>query len=338
MSDRRKVSRREFLRRGRSLAGIAAPFIVPSGLLSAPGRPGPKGRIEFRRNDGAGQLEILIDGKESLTYCYGPAVDLPHYYPVRSPSGKSLTVQKTEPYPHHRSIWFADSVQLEGKRKVSFYSALYSKMDPEDPKSPFRDRIRQAEFLPEKYRENQAECAVKLLWEMDLKVPVLDERRDMRIVALGDGEYFVDLEFTLMASYGDVLFDSDWIHYGWPFVRMSPEFSVDKGGIITSSEGGVNQKETNGKPARWMDYSNTIGGQAEGLAVFSHPQNGYPHKWLTRDYGTFGPRRIDEKSGKKFTLKRGEKIAQRVGILIHRGDVKGGKVAERYQSYITGGL
>jgi hypothetical protein len=87
-----------------------------------------------------------------------------------------------------------------------------------------------------------------------------------------------------------------------------------------------------------MDYSCTVEGEMEGLAVFSHPSNGYPHKWLTRDYGTFGPRRIDEKSGKPFTLKKGETLAQRIGVLVHHGDADGGKVAERYQEYIAGGL
>jgi hypothetical protein len=59
---------------------------------------------------------------------------------------------------------------------------------------------------------------------------------------------------------------------------------------------------------------------------------------LTRDYGCFGPRRADARSGKKFTLKKGESLRQRVGVLVHRGDVKSGRVAERYSQYIEGKL
>ena len=92
------------------------------------------------------------------------------------------------------------------------------------------------------------------------------------------------------------------------------------------------------KEAAWVDYSHPLDGAAEGVAVFSHPDNEHPHKWLTRDYGCFGPRRIDEKSGKQFVLKKDESLAQRVGILVHRGDVKSGKVAERYEQYVNGEL
>ena len=179
---------------------------------------------------------------------------------------------------------------------------------------------------------------MRLLWEMDLTTPVLDESRQVRLVALPDREYFLDLTFTLTASYGDVEFVSDWVHYAWPFIRMHPRFSVDQGGRITSSTGAINQEQTNGQPARWIDYSNTIDGTTEGLAVFSHPQNPAPHKWLTRDYGTFGPRRSDDRSGIPFTLKRNESLTQRVGILVHRGDVHTGRVSERFERYATGKL
>lgn len=292
--------------------------------------------IEFKRDDAQGQMQVLIGGKEAFVYRYGETVDLPHYFPVRSPSGKSLTIQQTTPYPHHRSVWFADTVQLEGQRKVSTYMSLYTGTDPKDPKPPYRDHIRQVEFLPVSVEGSQARTAMKLRWEMDHEVPVLDELRELRIVDLGGGEYFLDLTFTVTASYGDVTFVSDAAHYAWPYIRMSPQFSVEQGGRMTNSEGGINQAGTHGKKATWVDYSNTIDGVAEGLAFFSHSENQHPHTWLTRDYGTFGPRRADPQNGKPFTVKKGETLKQRVGILVHRGDVEAGKVGQRYQEYIQG--
>jgi len=322
----------------RFLAVIAA--IPPMGVAAAEQNPsaGAPARIELKRDDARGQMQALIDGREALVYQYAQDLDLAHWFPVRSPSGKMLTVEKTEPYPHHRSLWFADTVQLDGGRKVSFFTALYSKVDPKDPKSPYRDHIRHVEFLPQKAAGNQAEIGMKLLWEMDHKVPVLDETRRVRIVALGDGEYLLDLDFTVTAGYGDVTFASDWSHYAWPYVRMSPEFSEEKGGTITNSEGGKRQADTLGKPAHWVDYSNTLEGVTEGLAIFSHSQNDYPHKWFTRFYGTFGPRRADARSGQPFVLKKGESLRQRVGILVHRGGVDEGHVAERYAQYVAGKL
>lgn len=295
-------------------------------------------QVKLDRDDASGRLRVMIDDREAIVYRYGVGEDLVHYYPVRSPSGKSMTVQHPTPYPHHRSFWFGDKVHLAGERDVSFYACLYSCADRANPKPPFRDHVRHVEFLPEEGTPDRPVVRSKLVWEMDTDKPVLDETRDVRIAALGDGEYFLDVTFTVTASYGEVTFTSDWVHYAWPYIRMDPPFSVQQGGTITNSEGGVNQAGTNGKEATWVDYSNTIEGVTEGLSVFSHPDNDQPHKWLTRDYGCFGARRIDARSGEPFSIKKGESLARRVGVLVHRGDVKSGKVAERYGLYVDGKL
>jgi hypothetical protein len=136
--------------------------------------------IELRRDDRIGQLRILIGGREALVYQYGSGVDQPHYYPVRSPSGKLLTVQQTDPYPHHRSVWFANTLQLKGQRTASFYDALYTRVDAKDAKSPFRDRIRHVKFLTAETAAGHAIVKAQLRWEADLgKTPVLDEIREM---------------------------------------------------------------------------------------------------------------------------------------------------------------
>jgi hypothetical protein len=296
--------------------------------------------IEFKHDDAKGLLQILIGGKEALVYCHGKEVDLPHFYPVRSPSGKSMTVQQTETYPHHRSFWFADTVQLEGQRQASFYNALYSGVgDKKSPKPPFRDHIRQIAFTSQRNGTGVAETGMKLLWEMDDgKIPVLDEARSVRVVSLGEGEYFLDLAFILAANYGDVTFRSDAVHYAWPFIRLNDEFNANGGGLLVNSEGQTGQTNTNMKLAKWVDFSRTGVSDAEGLAMFSHPSNEHPHAWLTRDYGCIGPRRIEAKSGKPFTLKKGESIGTRSGVLVHKGDAKSGRVAERYQAYVDGKL
>ena len=317
------------------LAGLFAALFVVTTVA-----PGAEPAITFKNDAARGLLQILIGGQEALVYVSGTNVDLPHFYPLNSPSGKSMTVEQTEPYPHHRSFWFADTVQLEGQRSVSFYNALYSGVgDKKSPRPPFRDHIRQVAITKQSGGAGEAELDATLLWEMDDgKIPVLDESRQMRIVALGDGEYFLDLHYTLTASYGDVTFRSDAVHYAWPFVRLNDDFSAKGGGRLVNSEGQTGQTNTNMKVARWVDFSRTGTAAAEGLAMFSHPANEHPHAWLTRDYGCIGPRRVDAKSGQPFTLKKGETIQTRVGVLVHKGDVKSGRVAARYQAYATGKL
>ena len=306
-------------------------FLLGAVLVTgAGGRP----NVSYDRNDREGTLSVLIDGKAALVYQYGSDLDMPHYYPVLSPSGRTMTIQQANPFPHHRSFWFADKVQLAGERPATFYAALYTgKNGKKNPIPPYKDHIRHVAFTCEPTAGETPAVHSKLVWEMDHDKPVLDEDRVMEITPLRNGEYFLDMTFTLTAAYGDVKVVSEAVHYAWPYVRMHPDFSGKNGGMLTSSEGGRKQAGTNGKEASWMDYSNTIDGVAEGLALFSHPSNAHPHKWLTRDYGTFGPRRIDSKSGKPFTIKKGESIKQRVGVLIHKGDVTGGRVAERYEQY-----
>jgi len=140
----------------------------------------------------------------------------------------------------------------------------------------------------------------------------------------------------LAAAHGDVAFISDAVHYAWPYLRINETFNGLHGGTISNDRGQRGQKATNMQPARWIDYSNTVDDVAEGLAVFQWPDpGGQPRRWLTREYGTFGPRRPDPQSGKPFTLKQGDTLSQRVGILVHRGDVEAGRVAERYEQYVA---
>lgn len=126
-------------------------------------------------------------------------------------------------------------------------------------------------------------------------------------------------------------------HYAWPFLRLDPVWNGEHGGTITADSGATGEKATNMRPARWIDYSNTVEGRTEGLAVFQFP-DGAVHRWLTREYGTFGPRRPDDRSGRPFTVRKGESLTQRAGVLAHAGDAVSGRVAERYEKHVRGGL
>jgi hypothetical protein len=293
--------------------------------------------IELRQDDEAGRLHVIVGGQEVFIYRYTHWLDIPHIWPLNSPSGKNMLVQQTDPYPHHRSFYVADTVRLDGKREVSTYNALYSgqSIGTESYGPPFRDHIRHDKFTHLEAEGNKAVIGIKLVWEMDGDIPVLEEQKHLVIHPLGKGEYLIDMTFELIAAYGEVEFVSDDVHYAWPYIRMHPRFSGENEGNITADNNATSEEATNMKTARWIDYSNTVEGTTEGLAVFQFP-DGKEHRWLTREYGIFGPRRPDEQSSKPFTLKKGESITQRIGILVHSGDVRTGRVAERYEQYIQG--
>jgi hypothetical protein len=291
--------------------------------------------IRLERDDAAGQLAVFLEGAKAFAYQYGEGIDIPYFGPILSPSGKSLTLQypPQERFPHHRSLWIVDGVQLAGHRSIDFYHSWKNQEKPHDPKSPFQHAIRHVEFTKTEVEDGLAEFGMMQIWEIDRSIAVLDQETNVRVQPLGGGQYLFDLSFRLLASYGDVKFVTDKVHYAWPYVRLHPQFSGEKGGMLTNDRGHTTQQGTDNQFATWIDYSNTVDGTTEGLAVLSHPSNG-KHKWLTREYGTFGPRRKEELSGTRFTLQRGESIAGRFGILVHTGDVETGRVAQRYIQYL----
>lgn len=286
-------------------------------------------------SDDAGSLTVSIDGREAFTYRGAARFAIPHVHPLRSPSGRSLLVQQTEPFPHHRALWIADRVQLEGGRDVDFYHCTKNLRDRQKPELGHSSFIRHDAFDDQRIAARDATFAVRSTWIADEDTPILDDRRRFHVRDLGDGEYLIDLTWELRAAHGDVTFRSDAVHYAWPYLRIEPGLSVASGGVLVDDRGRRGQAETHGKVARWIDYSHTLDGVAEGVAVFVFP-DGEEHTWLTRDYGTFGPRRAADFSGTRFALKKGEAIAGRVGILVHRGDADGGRVAERYREYAAG--
>ncbi|MBK8975832.1 MAG: PmoA family protein [Planctomycetes bacterium] len=274
-----------------------------------------------------GATRVSIADREAFVYCTDPAFAIPHVYPLRSPSGRSLLVQRTEPYPHHRALWIADKVQLGDGPVVDYYHEWRNLKDAEHPELGHVSFIR-----PDAVRAGPAGFVAEATWMSDPSTPVLADTRRFAVEDLGDGEYLVDLQFELRAAYGPVTFRSDKVHYAWPYLRMEPAFSVASGGTLVDDRGRVGQQATDGEVAAWVDYSNALDGVAEGVAVFT-PPDGTPRVWLTRDYGTFGPRRPDAWSGTGFTLAAGESLSGHVGILVHRGDAQSGRVAERYAAW-----
>lgn len=306
----------------------------------------PTDRVAVDIDDEADRLTVTVEGQTAFVYCYEPSVDLPHFDPFNSPGGRAMTVKITEPYPHHRSFWVAEErVQLEGRsEKANIYTSLYSGVKDKEkskwPVAPYTRRVKHVEFSPVKTSGDSVEFDERLTW-MDGDVKLLDELRHYRVRALEDGEYFLDFAFQLKAAYGDLTIRRDSSHYAIPYIRMNDTFNVrEGGGRIVNSEGSVNQSGTHNKKASWVDYSapRDEGDQWEGIACFIHPSQNPPHRWLTRDYGTWGPRGPEGYHNATFKIPQGESYDQRVGLLIHKGNAATGKVARRYQAYKEGEL
>ncbi|MDR2115871.1 MAG: PmoA family protein [Planctomycetaceae bacterium] len=293
-----------------------------------------------------GITTFSIDSKPVVVYRHGDDVDLPHFFPWNSPSGRNMTIDITGPFPHHRAFWVSENnVILEGaemKKPFANYSALYSgvkKTGEQWQSAPFTQRSKHVSFSNQKSSANIFDVDETILWLCD-ETKIADELRHYRFTALDNGEYFIDFSFKIVAAYGKLTVKCDLTHYAYPYIRMNKMFNVENGkGTITNSEGAVGQGATDQKEAFWVDYSApTPDGGAEGLSCFLHPSQKPPHRWLTRNYGTWGPRRENSQHNTTFEIPKGNFINQRVGLLIHRGDVKTGNVAERYKAYCDGKL
>ena len=216
------------------------------------------------------------------------------------------------------------------------YNGLYSgvKSGEKDFGPPFRDRVRHLKFTRLDAKDDRAEIGAELLWEMDESVPVLKEARRLRVEALGARGVSSRprLRTDRRLRRCRVCERRSPLRLAVPSPRNALERRWRRPARFPT-RGAAGEAATNLKPARWLDYSNTVEGETAGVAVFQWP-DGREHRWLTRKYGCFGPRRPDDRSGKPFTLKKGESISQRVGVLVHKGDVKNGQVADRYRLFI----
>lgn len=307
------------------LAGV----LLAGGCATAPVRT-----PALVRDDEQGRVTVAAGEHEVVSWRYGREFAIPHWFPLTSPSGKDLVIEHPDPYPHHRAAWIADKVQLGDGPVVDFYHCTQNQVDPQDASRGYRHFIRQVNLPTCELQGDRAVIVAELQWLVDGATPVLDDERTLTVTPLDDGEALLDLSWTLRASHGPVTFHSDWVHYAWPYLRLHPQFSVEHGGTLVDDVGRSGQPATNERYANWVDCSNTIDGVTEGVAVFL-PQDGEWRKWLTRDYGCFGPRRPDAQSGTRFTLQQGEELHGSVRILVHRGDASTGRVAERYREFVA---
>jgi hypothetical protein len=314
--------------RGAALVVVLA--VLAGGCATAPAEDAAP-RVTALADDKAGTLVFAVDGREVCVWRHDPKWAIPHVWPLRSPSGRSLLVQRTEPFPHHRGLWIADKVQLGDGPVTDFYHEHTNLRDPERLELGHHSFIRHERFSALRSDATSAVAIAELTWIVQEDTPVLDQTLRLELTPLEDDQYLLGLRWDLRASYGDVTFASDWVHYAWPYLRMDPAFSGESGGTIVDDQGRTGQEGTNEQVALWIDYSNTIDGVAEGVAVFP-PRDGEQRKWLTREYGTWGPRRPDERSGTGFTLRQGEVLSGAATLYVHRGDAATARVAEVFSA------
>lgn len=275
-------------------------------------------------------VEVKLNGKPFTTYQTTIGAK-PILWPLIGPTGVEMTrsypqtkdgkADEKKDHIHHRSFWFTHG-DVNG---VSFWH--------ENDK---HGTTVHKEFL-KVTGGDQATISTLNDWVgPDGKKHCQDQRT--YTFSTGEDKRYIDAEFVIKATYGDVVFgDTKEGSFG---VRTRGSMKVDakKGGAIVSSEG-KKDAEAWGKPAAWVDYYGPVDGETVGIAILNHPKSyGFPSHWHVRNYGLFAANPFGLKAFKtgkdgKVVLKKGQSMTLRYRVILHQGDHEEAKIAAEFDRY-----
>lgn len=260
----------------------------------------------------------------------------PILFPLVGPTGKQMTrgypmrpatAEEKADHPHHRSFWFTHG-EVNG---VDFWA--------ENPKS---GTIKHREFVELKPGPT-AKIVTRNDW-IDVEGKKVCEDERTWVFGAADGIRWIDSDITVTASEGELHFgDTKEGSFG---VRMAGGLAVDDklGAKIVNAEG-LADGAAWGKRSTWVDYYGPLEGETVGIAILNHPQSfNHPTPWHVRTYGLFtanpfGQKSFDSKAEtSQFKIAKGEKLRLRHLTILHTGDEKTAKIAERYADYARGKL
>lgn len=263
------------------------------------------------------RVRVTIDGTVFTEYKYAADQKYPYFFPVAGPrSGSSVTTESSEPWPHHRSLFFGADFVNGGNY--------------------WQDELERGQILAQQTRIESGEGeAIELtqtnLWSRPgADSPFRDERR-IRITAPSPEIRIIDFDVTLTALE-DVRIRRN--NHSLFAARMAPELAVPAGGTLLNAAGDRNEEGTFGKSSPWAGFSGSRNGQAEGLAILNHPANRWsPPPWFTRDYGFFSPTPLNWLEEGHVDFPRGEQIRLRYRVVVHGGETMEAGIDQLYREF-----
>jgi hypothetical protein len=317
-------------RRSISRAILVLTALLPSGATAA------RAAITAERSD-RGAI-VKIDGQlfaEYLTHeGHQPAV-----WPIIGPTGKPMTRQypmgellpgEKDDHLHHVSLWFAHG-NVNG---LDFWTLR-------DHAAAHKDnQIVHREFVTTEATGDQAKIVARNDWLSEGQKICEDQRT---LLFGGDAEKrWIDFSIKIMATEGDLtLGDTKEGTFG---VRVSGPLTVDaKLGAAIINSRGQRDAEAWGMFADWVDDFGPVDGETIGIALFNHPSNfRNPTRWHARTYGLlaanpFGDSEFppDSTAPKQaaVTIAKGDRLALRYRVLLHRDDPAEADVAKAYRDF-----
>jgi hypothetical protein len=292
--------------------------IMIAALLTVPMLPGVfAGELKLEARAGQDQIEVITGAELITAYKYASAQKYPYLFPVNGPvSGQSVTTESADPYPHHHSIFFAcDRVNggnywQEGNERGQILS--------QGPVIEVAEGAR-VDIVDECY------------WKVPDRDAVIKDRRRISVSAPSESLRLIDFEIALEPLV-DITIEKT--NHSLFAARMTPELSVQSGGVLVNAQGDLAEAGTFGVASPWCDYSGSRNDIREGLAILQHPSNRwYPAKWFTRDYGFFSPTPMYWPEGDAIRLPKGEVVTLRYRVIVHSGELSKADLASMHQRY-----
>jgi len=265
-------------------------------------------------------VDVSVAGKLFTSYLFDPNWKYPYFYPVIGPgSGKSVTTRRTEPWPHHSSLFFGcDRVNggnyWQGPLRLGQIRPL---------RTCVRKEVNEVVVIEQRCR-----------WDRPGAPSPFEDSRRIRIWAPSPRLRMIEFDITLTALTNVVIYRSNHSLFA---ARMAPDLAVNGGGVLINAQGEQGEKATWGKRSPWMDSYGERGGIIEGLAILDHPKNPwYPSPWFTRNYGFFSPTPMNWLPQGKLLFQKGQKLHLRYLVVAHEGKLQPKDFDSLLQSWAKG--
>lgn len=315
-----QLARRDFFRL--SLAAAATSWAAPlAGRNAWAQKPAAAGKLTVDQSDGLIAVHL---GQTLLTsYKYQASQKLPYLYPLAGPvSGKSLTTETAEPFPHHHSLFFGCDRLNDGNY--------------------WQGPLDVGQIVSTKARVGQVtDKSVEILDHCEWRKPnqplVMTDDRRFNIVVADVNLRIVDIDITWTAVQ-DVTVNKT--NHSLLAVRAAADITSKAGGNLSNSNGQQGEKETFGRSANWCTFygkrQGVPGDVVEGIALMNDPANPWKDcPWFTRDYGFMSPSPFNFMD-QPWKLAAGQSVKLSYYVLLYVGTPRDGDVQEVYKAWTQG--
>ncbi len=262
---------------------------------------------------------IVKVGQQVVTeYRFAETQKYPYFYPVNGPqSGKSVTTESSEPYPHHHSLFF-------GCDKVNGGNYWQDTVG--------RGRIVSQGVKVIESGGDQVVLEDRCIWVREDAPSPVSDRRLITVMAPSDTLRVIDFDIRIKPS---MTVEVERTNHSLFSARMVPELAVTGGGNLVNAQGDRSEKGTFGKASPWCHYSGAWPNTetVEGLAILQHPDNPRaPHPWFTRDYGFFSPSPLNFIDS-PVVFQPGGEIRLQYRVIVHAGALDPGYLDFLYETW-----